>query len=64
MVGRVYRPSAAPATGLPALTFGSVVDHLAAEDVAKIDLPQVPDDLARRAEIAWQCFDEAEVQGR
>lgn len=46
---------------LKALTFGSVIDHLAAEDVDRIILPGIPDQLAERAEVAWRDFDEAEA---
>lgn len=49
---------------LRALTFGSVVDHLAAEDVEQILLPAVPSQLAERAAQAWEDFDEAELLGR
>lgn len=47
---------------LRALTFGSVVDHLAAEDVASVVLPPVRDELARRADKAWERVDLAEAR--
>lgn len=46
---------------LRALTFGSVVDHLAAEDVDAVLLPPVPGELAARAETAWWEFDAVSV---
>lgn len=61
--GALWLATATPQVQLQlrALTFGSVVDHLAAEDVDGIVMPPVPDDLALRAEAAWRSFDEAET---
>jgi hypothetical protein len=62
--GGLWLASATPQAQLQlrSLTFGSVVDHLAAEDVAGIVLPPVPDALALRAESAWARFDLAEAR--
>ncbi|GGV65505.1 hypothetical protein GCM10010277_72850 [Streptomyces longisporoflavus] len=39
-----------------ALSFGSVIDHLNPWDVEDIRIPRISEDLAKRAEDAWELF--------
>ncbi|MFF6880200.1 hypothetical protein ACFY9S_33560 [Streptomyces sp. NPDC012474] len=39
-----------------ALSFGSVIDHLNPWDVEEIRVPQISEDLAKRAESTWELF--------
>ncbi len=60
--GALWLATATPQVQLQlrALTFGSVVDHLAAEDVDRILLPPVEDDMADQVLDAWQRLGRAE----
>ncbi len=60
--GALWLATATPQVQLQlrALTFGSVVDHLAAQDVDRILVPPVEDDMADQVLDAWQRLGRAE----